>query len=54
MDECKFPLKELSNPEISNEESESGEEEEDVFINLKYIENRIEHLKMNESKPSVF
>ena len=46
-------LKELYNPEISNEESKS-EEEEDVLINLWDIENRIEQLKMNESKPTVF
>ena len=44
-------LKELSNPEISHEDSEF---EEEVFINLQDIENRIEHLKMNESKLRVF
>ena len=44
-------LKELSNPEISHEDSEF---EEEVFINLQDIENRIEHLKMNESKSRVF
>ena len=44
-------LKELSNPEISYEDSEF---EEEVFINLQDIENRIEHLKMNESKLRVF
>ena len=46
-------LKELSNLEIFNEESEC-EEEEDVFINLQDIENRVKYLKMNESKPRVF
>ena len=44
-------LKELSNLEISDEDSEF---EDEVFINLQDIENRIEHLKMNESKSRVF
>ena len=38
-------LKELSNPELFDEESD---EEEDIFINLQDIENRKEHLKINE------
>ena len=46
-------LKELSNPNLSNKAKES-DEEEDIFINLQNIENRIEYLKMNQSKPRVF
>ena len=46
-------LKELSNPNLSNKDEEY-DEEEDIFINLQNIENRIEHLKMNQSKPIVF
>ena len=41
-------LKELFDPKLSNKD------EEDVFINLQDVENRIEHLKMNESKPRIF
>ena len=39
-------LKELSNPQLFDEESD--DEEEDIFINLQDIENRKEHLKINE------
>lgn len=44
-------LKELSD---NNKESETDEENENVFINLEDIERRIEYLKMNKSKPRVF
>ena len=36
-----------------NEESETDEENDDVFINLENIEKRIERLKMSEEKPRV-